>query len=57
MSLLEQRKADVLKQIYIVGATTSQVAEQYGLTYRTIDRIKKAAISFNNWIPVRGLDG
>lgn len=44
IALLEKRQADVVRLVYLDKVPTGDVAEQYGLTYRTIDRIKKAAI-------------
>lgn len=44
IALLEKRQADVVQLVYLDKIPTGDVAEQYGLTYRTIDRIKKAAV-------------
>lgn len=44
IALLEKRQANILRLVYIERVTTKEVAERYGLTYRTIDRIKKEAI-------------
>lgn len=44
IALLEKRQADVVRLVYLDKVPTGDVAEQYGLTYRTIDRIKKAAV-------------
>ena len=34
----------MVRLIYIEKLSTKEVAERYGLTYRTIDRIKKEAV-------------
>lgn len=44
ISLLEERQAEVIRLVYAKDVPTKEVAEQFGLTYRTIDRIKRAAI-------------
>lgn len=44
IALLGKRQADVVRLIYIEKLSTKEVAERYGLTYRTIDRIKKEAV-------------
>lgn len=44
IALLGKRQADVLRLIYIEKLSTKEVVERYGLTYRTIDRIKKEAV-------------
>lgn len=44
IALLEKRQADIVRLVYLDKIPTGDVAEQYGLTYRTIDRIKKAAV-------------
>ncbi len=44
ISLLEKRQADVIKLLFLDKVPPKEVAELYGLTYRTIDRIKNAGI-------------
>ena len=44
ITLLEKRQADVVRLIYIEKLSMKEVAERYGLTCRTIDRIKKEAV-------------
>lgn len=44
IALLGKRQADMVRLIYIEKLSTKEVAERYGLTYRTIDRIKRDAV-------------
>lgn len=44
IALLEKRQAEVIQLVFFEKVPTKEVAERYDLTYRTIDRIKKAAI-------------
>ena len=44
VGLLEKRQADIVRFIYMEGLSTKAVADRYALTYRTIDRIKSAAV-------------
>ncbi len=44
ISLLETRQADIIRLVYFEELPTKEVARQYSLTDRTIDRIKRAAI-------------
>ena len=44
IALLEKRQAEIVQLIFLDNVSTKDVAAQYGLTYRTIDRIKKSAI-------------
>ena len=44
ITLLEKRQAEVVRLLYIEGLSARDVAEQYGLTARTIERISKDAI-------------
>lgn len=44
VDLLEKRQADIVRFIYMEGLSTKAVADRYALTYRTIDRIKSAAV-------------
>lgn len=44
IALLEKRQAEIVRLVYLDKVPTGDVAEQYGLTCRTIDRIKKAAV-------------
>ncbi len=44
VGLLEKRQADIVRLIYMEGLSTKDVADRYALTYRTIDRIKSAAV-------------
>lgn len=44
IGLLEERQAEVIRLAFEKGVPTKEVAERFGLTYRTIDRIKRAAI-------------
>ena len=44
IALLDKRQADIVRLVYLDKVPTGEVAEQYGLTYRTIDRIKKASV-------------
>lgn len=44
ISLLEKREAEVIRLAFMKGIPIGKIAEQYGLTYRTIDRIKRSAV-------------
>lgn len=44
IDLLEERQAKVIRLVFIEGIPTKEVAVRFDLTYRTIDRIKRAAI-------------
>lgn len=44
IALLEKRQADIVRLVYLEKVPTGAVAERYSLTYRTIDRIKMAAV-------------
>lgn len=44
VGLLEKRQADVIRLMFMQGMSTVEIAEDYGLTCRTIDRIKREAI-------------
>ena len=43
-SLLDKRQAEVIRLVFVDGIPTKEVAASFGLTYRTIDRIKRTAI-------------
>lgn len=44
ISLLEQRQSEVIQFLFLEGRLPKEVAEHLGVTYRTVDRIKRAAI-------------
>ena len=44
IGLLEKRQADVIRLAFLEKVPTKDIAAQYGLTQRTIDRIKKTAV-------------
>lgn len=44
IDLLDQRQAAVIRLMFLDKVAPREIAERYGLTYRTIERIKKAAI-------------
>lgn len=44
ISLLDERQAEVIRLVFAKGVPKKEVAERFDLTYRTIDRIKRAAI-------------
>lgn len=44
VGLLEKREAEVIHLVFMEGVPTKEVARRYGLTYRTIDRIKRNAV-------------
>lgn len=44
IGLLDERQAEVIRLVFIEGIPTKEVAVHFSLTYRTIDRIKRAAI-------------
>lgn len=44
INLLDERQAEVIRLVFIEGIPTKEVAVRFSLTYRTIDRIKRAAI-------------
>lgn len=44
IGLLDKRQAEVIRLVFVDGIPTKEVAASFGLTYRTIDRIKRTAI-------------
>ena len=44
IGLLDKRQAEVIRLVFVDGIPTKEVATSFGLTYRTIDRIKRTAI-------------
>lgn len=44
IGLLDKRQAEVIRLVFVDGIPTKEVAVSFGLTYRTIDRIKRTAI-------------
>ena len=44
IGLLDKRQAEVIRLVFVDGTPTKEVAASFGLTYRTIDRIKRTAI-------------
>jgi len=44
INLLGKRQADIIRLVYLSEVPAKEVADQYGVTVRTVDRIKKAAI-------------
>lgn len=44
IGLLDKRQAEVIRLVFVDGIPTKEVAASFGLTYRTIDRIKHTAI-------------
>ena len=44
IDLLEKRQAEVIKLVFFEQVPTKDIAVQYSLTQRTIDRIKKTAV-------------
>lgn len=44
VGLLEKREAEVIHLVFMEDVPTKDVARRYGLTYRTIDRIKRNAV-------------
>lgn len=42
--LWNKRQAEVIRLVFVDGIPTKEVAASFGLTYRTIDRIKRTAI-------------
>lgn len=44
IGLLDKRQAEVIRLVFMDGIPTKEVAASFGLTYRTIDRIKRTAI-------------
>lgn len=44
ISLLDKRQTEVIRLVFIEGVPTKEVAARFSLTYRTIDRIKRAAV-------------
>ena len=44
IGLLDERQAEVIRLVFIEGIPTKEIAARFSLTYRTIDRIKRAAI-------------
>lgn len=44
IGLLDKRQTEVIRLVFVDGIPTKEVAASFGLTYRTIDRIKRTAI-------------
>lgn len=42
--VVNKRQAEVIRLVFVDGIPTKEVAASFGLTYRTIDRIKRTAI-------------
>ena len=43
IGLLDKRQAEVIRLVFVDGIPTKEVAAKFGLTYRTIDRIKRTS--------------
>ena len=44
IALLDKRQSEVVRLLYLEEVAPNEVAEQLGVTYRTVDRVRKAAI-------------